>query len=182
MTLRAADGCCCGAQPATRLRGRRMSVTSMWASALRHQLQNRLGKPPRTAMLMVCPLTLGASATCGTSMATGDDLKTVCSCWASCNKLVSAELTMLRTRRRKLSVYRMDIDRQEAEAADQAAGEQAAAEGAQAAFAAAAGRGGQDGAASHLELYDEFGQRQSSRFQQVHEKACNLPSRLAQGA
>ena len=79
----------------------------------------------------------------------------------------STQWTMTQMRRRKLSVYRMDIDRHEAEAADQAAGEQAAAEGAQAASVAAAGKGGQDGAASHLELYDEFGLRQSSRFQQV---------------
>lgn len=101
-------------------------------------------------------------------------MKTVCSCSASCSLPVSTESTMLRNRRRKLSVYRMDIGRQEAEVAGQAAGEQAAAEGAQAAFVAAAGKGGQDGAASHLELYDEFGQRQSSRFQQVNEQTCNL--------
>ena len=73
----------------------------------------------------------------------------------------------IRKRRRKLSVYRMDMDRQEAKAADQAAEEQAAADDANAASVAMAGKGGQDDVAGRSELYDEFGQRQSSRFQQV---------------
>jgi hypothetical protein len=152
------------------------------ASALKREQQSQPGEPTSILILMLYRLTLGASATCGTSTATGDDWTAMCSCSALSKPPVLTQSTMIRMRRRKLSVYRKDIDRQETEAADQAAGEQAAAEGAQAAFVAAAGTGGQDGAASHLELYDGFGQRQSSRFQQVNGQTCNLPSRPAEGA
>ena len=179
MTLRAADGCCCGARLATRLRGRRLSVATVLASALKREQQSQPGGPTSILILVLYQLTLGASATCGTSTATGDDYTAMCSCSALSQLPVFDSVNLTQMRRRKLSVYRMDIDRHEAEAADQAAGEQAAAEGAQAASVAAAGKGGQDGAASHLELYDEFGQRQSSRFQQVCWKPCTLVSKLA---
>jgi hypothetical protein len=79
--------------------------------------------------------------------------------------------------RRKLSAYRIEVDRQKAEAADlklaeKAAEEQAMAEEVrEAASAAKASEAGQDATASLVELYDEYGQRQSSRFQQVRHAA-----------
>lgn len=77
--------------------------------------------------------------------------------------------------RRKLSAYRIEVDRQKAEAAEQAAAEKAAAEevaaaeaaAAETAAAAAAEPGAEDAEAGLVTLYDEFGQRQTSRFQQV---------------